>query len=99
MGGENLPELVRKQAEIIRKQAETITKQAGTIARLEARIIELEAAIALLKKNSHNSSKPPSSDIVKPKTAVENEKLAARAAMQSMSVNPSLRNRLIKQSK
>jgi hypothetical protein len=55
MEGENLQELVKKQAE--------------TIKRLEARIVELEAVIACLQKNSRNSSKPPSSDIVKPKTA------------------------------
>jgi transposase len=33
---------------------------------LEARIAELEARLARLEKNSGNSSKPPSSDIVKP---------------------------------
>ena len=33
---------------------------------LEARIAELEARLARLEKNSSNSSKPPSSDIVKP---------------------------------
>ena len=92
MEGENLPEFVREQAEIIKKQAETI-------ARLEARITELEAAIARLQKNSHNASKPPSSDMVKPKTAAENERLAVNTAIQSMSVNPSRRNRLIKQLK
>ena len=30
------------------------------------KIAEFEAAIAILKKNSQNSSKPPSSDIIKP---------------------------------
>jgi hypothetical protein len=49
MKGENLQELVKRQAEIIRS--------------LEARIAELEAVIARLQKNSRNSSKPPSSDI------------------------------------
>ena len=39
---------------------------AEAIAPLLARIAELEAEIARLKKNSSNSSKPPSSDIVKP---------------------------------
>jgi transposase len=34
---------------------------------LERRILELEAQVARLKKNSSTSSKPPSSDIVKPK--------------------------------
>jgi hypothetical protein len=56
MGVEDLQELVKKQAE--------------TIKLLEARIAELEAIIARLQKDSRNSSKPPSSDIVKPKTAV-----------------------------
>jgi hypothetical protein len=55
MEGGNLQELVKKQAE--------------TIKLLEARIVELEAVIARLQKDSRNSSKPPSSDIVKPKTA------------------------------
>jgi transposase len=53
MEGENLQELVKKQAE--------------TIKLLESRILELEAIIARLQKDSRNSSKPPSSDIVKPK--------------------------------
>jgi transposase len=56
---EDLQELVRKQAE--------------TIKLLEARIVELEAIIARLRKDSRNSSNPPSSDIVKPKTAVPKE--------------------------
>jgi len=36
------------------------------IAELEQRVAELEALVAKLLKNSRNSSKPPSSDIVKP---------------------------------
>ena len=36
------------------------------IARLEARVAELEAKLAKAGRNSSNSSKPPSSDIVKP---------------------------------
>jgi transposase len=39
---------------------------AEAIAPLKARIAELEAEVARLKKNSTTSSKPPSSDIVKP---------------------------------
>ena len=41
-------------------------EQAAHIEQLQQRINELEAEIATLKKNSSNSSKPPSSDIVKP---------------------------------
>jgi transposase len=75
MGGEDLQELVRKQAQTIAEQAQLIERQAEIIKKLEARIIELESQtadlktiIAHLQKNSRNSSKPPSSDIVKPKT-------------------------------
>jgi transposase len=39
---------------------------AQTVAPLRQRIAELESQIARLKKNSSNSSKPPSCDIVKP---------------------------------
>src|SRR5450759_3767430 len=39
---------------------------AEALAPLQKRIAELEAENARLKKNSSNSSKPPSSDIVKP---------------------------------
>lgn len=39
---------------------------AEAVAPLQARIAQLEAEVARLKKNSGNSSKPPSSDIVKP---------------------------------
>jgi hypothetical protein len=41
-------------------------EQAALIEQLRFRIAELEREIAALKKNSANSSKPPSSDIVKP---------------------------------
>jgi transposase len=43
----------------IARQEETIRSQAETIARLEARLAELEGRLA---KDSHNSSKPPTSD-------------------------------------
>jgi transposase len=42
------------------------TAVAEAMAPLQRRIAELEAEVARLRKNSGNSSKPPSSDIVKP---------------------------------
>ena len=45
------------------------TRRCANCAVLEARIAELEARLARLEKNSSNSSKPPSSDIVKPAVA------------------------------
>jgi transposase len=41
-------------------------EQAARIEQLQQRIAELEAEVATLKKDSRTSSKPPSSDIVKP---------------------------------
>lgn len=41
-------------------------EQASLIKQLQTRIVELEAELATLKKNSSNSSKPPSFDITKP---------------------------------
>ena len=48
-----------------------VSEQATLIEKLRAEIVELKAEIAILKKNSGNSSKPPSSDIVKPKPKTE----------------------------
>jgi len=45
---------------------------------LEARIAELEARLARLEKNSSNSSKPPSSDIVKPGKAAGKKRRSQR---------------------
>jgi transposase len=44
-----------------------IARQQELIGQLTERVGQLEAEIARLKKNSSNSSKPPSSDIVKPR--------------------------------
>ena len=49
-----------------RIQAAVDAAVAAAVAPLLARIAELEQEIARLKRNSSNSSKPPSSDIVKP---------------------------------
>lgn len=46
--------------------AEPLPTRCPRCAELEARLAELEAQVAALRKNSSNSSKPPSSDIVKP---------------------------------
>jgi hypothetical protein len=56
MEGENLQESVKKQEE--------------RIAELEGQVLELKTTIAHPQKGSHNSSKPPSSDIVKPRYQV-----------------------------
>ena len=47
-----------------------IEKQAAEIRVLKETIAQLQEQIARLKKDSHNSSKPPSSDIVKPEKSV-----------------------------
>ena len=52
---------------IIAEQRELIAKLTAQLEQLTARIAELELALAKAKKNSSTSSKPPSSDIVKPK--------------------------------
>jgi transposase len=46
--------------------ADAQTPECPNCKRLQARVAELEARIARLEKNSSNSHKPPSSDIVKP---------------------------------
>ena len=51
--------MYEEMMEVIKKQNETISKQQDIIKKLEERIKELEEQ---LHKNSHNSSKPPSSD-------------------------------------
>ncbi|MGB2753910.1 MAG: IS66 family transposase [Phycisphaerae bacterium] len=66
-------ETIRRQAQTIRRQEETIRRQEQILARQQRRIAELQkqvaelsAQVARLSKNSSTSSKPPSSDIVKP---------------------------------
>ena len=57
---------------LINQQAAVIAELRQQIETLVKRIVQLEDEVARLKKDSHNSSKPPSSDIVKPKkTAVK----------------------------
>ena len=51
---------------IIREQRELIEKQQAIIEELTQRVKELELALARATKDSSNSSKSPSSDIVKP---------------------------------
>ncbi|MDR2116070.1 MAG: DUF6444 domain-containing protein [Planctomycetaceae bacterium] len=51
---------------IIFEQSELITSLRAELERLSIENANLKARIAVLEKNSSNSSKPPSSDIVKP---------------------------------
>ena len=46
-----------------------VARQSRQIAKLMARVAELELALAKATKDSSTSSKPPSSDITKPKTS------------------------------
>ena len=65
-----LDDLLRKieQLEaVVRSQQQTIVTQQQAIEVQQERINQLESALAAAKKNSSNSSMPPSSDIVKPK--------------------------------
>lgn len=54
------------------------TLRCANCAVLESRIAELEARLARLEKNSGNSSKPPSSDIVKPAVAAGKKRRSRR---------------------
>jgi transposase len=71
MEEENLQELVKRQAKIISTQAEANRKLEARVIELEAIVRELQETIARLQKDSRNSSKPPSSDIVKPKSPAQ----------------------------
>jgi transposase len=52
--------------QVIRHQRQRIAELEKTVERLTAQIEQLTAQVARLSKNSSTSSKPPSSDIVKP---------------------------------
>lgn len=54
------------ETEVKKLIAEGVAPLVARIAKLETENVALKAEIARLKKNSSNSSKPPSSDIVKP---------------------------------
>ena len=56
--------LIAAQSEQLAEQSKQITHLSGRVTELSGRITELEAR---LNQNSQNSSKPPSSDLVKPK--------------------------------
>lgn len=58
--------VVRRLEKRIAAQDAFIAELKATIAAKDKRIAEMEAEVAKLKKNSSTSSKPPSSDIVKP---------------------------------
>lgn len=63
---------------IIAEQQAAIAKLTKTVDTLLKRIQELEDEVARLKKDSNNSSKPPSSDIVKPRTNVRKRTVKKR---------------------
>ena len=68
MSNEYPPEVV---ADLIRRNAILENENAELrrlIVQLREKVVELEAKLAAAQKNSRNSSKPPSSDITKPKT-------------------------------
>jgi len=58
--------LVAQQETRIRQLLEHVAQRDRRIAELERQVADLSAQVARLLKNSSNSSKPPSSDIVKP---------------------------------
>jgi transposase len=62
----------------IEQLEQLVAKQAATIELLTQRIEELENRLAAAQKDSSNSSKPPSSDIVNPKKAAKNTRKRKR---------------------
>ena len=63
-GSERIIEELRA---LVAEQAARLEEQAARLEEQAARIAELELALAKAKKDSSTSSKPPSSDLVKPK--------------------------------
>ncbi len=64
--GDADPRSVARLEERLRALEELVAQQAAIIAAQAKRIADLEAKLAKSKRDSSNSSKPPSSDIVKP---------------------------------
>ena len=60
---------MKSKDDIIAQLIEENRQLRETVQLLNGKIEKLQEEIAKLKKNSRNSSKPPSSDLVKPKKA------------------------------
>ncbi len=69
---------IAKLTEAVAGKNVRISGQAKEIARLQAMVSELESKLAKANKNSSTSSKPPSSDIVKPGKTPKTSKEAKR---------------------
>ena len=61
--------IIEDLQKLVASQSKQMTLQSKEIAKLTARVAELELALAKATKDSSTSSKPPSSDITKPKAA------------------------------
>ncbi|HQX52370.1 MAG TPA: DUF6444 domain-containing protein [Planctomycetaceae bacterium] len=61
-------EIIEDLRKLDARQSKQMTLQSKEIVKLTARVAELELALAKATKDSSTSSKPPSSDITKPKT-------------------------------
>ena len=70
--------IIAEQAETIAEQKVVIAELTKTVQTLLQRIEELQDEVARLKKDSNNSSRPPSSDIVKPKINVQKRTVKKR---------------------
>jgi transposase len=66
MGDEGCKPTYGELAALVKRLEARIAEQDARIVAQDQRIAELEAQLAAAKKNSRNSSKPPSSDITKP---------------------------------